>query len=506
MLRLLVSILLFLGTGSCVYSASGAVAQQDLDINSFLKSIEYNPTDTVIARVNRLILSAPDKATQAQYAQKAFAYFYNPNIMGQEAVAIAIAQEWFLSKKLEWPSKDGYFMLSTYVNFNKHSLVGMRAPELVMQDIKGDSVSLYSSLAQDFGILFFYTDECPTCKSETEKLISFLDEYSGGPIDVFAVYTKTDSTKWHNFVKENFNTYNPFVNWVNVWDKEYTSNFVQFYNVIKTPQIYLLGADKTILGRGLNIDALKQLLDAKNKQKDDLVKFIDNFFSPLKDDTLTVYKGIDLFYNQCKDNNALFRELFKELYMYLSYSPENNLSYSAVYLAKEYIVNKADRWEGTNMVESAEKAIKVFNMNPLGKNAQDLSLERIDGSSVHLYDIENEYKVLFFYKPNCAVCTEMVVPHLKELYREYKGVMDIEFIGVNTSTNKQEWLNYILESGAEWENLWSAGGDNRELFSKYFLEEVPAIYLLKDNVVVAKNINDFDLAEILKSIVTLDNN
>ncbi|MBO5763950.1 MAG: thioredoxin family protein, partial [Bacteroidales bacterium] len=339
---------------------------QEFDVNAYLKSIEYNPTDTVIARVNALIMSAPNKEVQAQYAQKAFAYFYKPNIMGQEAVSVAVAQEWFLSKKLEWPSKDGYFMLQTFVNFNKHSLVGMKAPKLVMQDTQGDSVNIYS-LQQDYTILFFYTDDCPNCKSESQKLVAFLNEYKAAPIDVYAVYTQSDSTRWHNYIKENFNTYNPFVNWVNVWDKDYTSNFVALYNVIKTPQMYLLDNGKTILGRGLNVDALAELLNVKNRQKDDLVKFIDKFFSPLKSDSSTVRTGIDLFYNNCKDKDALFRELFRELYLYLSYSPDYNLSGGAVYLAEKYIIGMPEKWEGTNMVESAEKAVKVYYMNPIGE-------------------------------------------------------------------------------------------------------------------------------------------
>jgi hypothetical protein len=41
--------------------------------------------------------------------------------------------------------------------------------------------------------------------------------------------------------------------------------------------------------------------------------------------------------------------------------------------------------------------------------------------------------------------------------------------------------------------------------AKYYLEEVPAIYLLKNNVVVAKNINDIDLEEILILITQPEN-
>jgi thiol-disulfide isomerase/thioredoxin len=99
----------------------------------------------------------------------------------------------------------------------------------------------------------------------------------------------------------------------------------------------------------------------------------------------------------------------------------------------------------------------------------------------------------------------MAAPHLKELYKKYRPLLDIEFVAINTSTNKENWINYVLEQDVDWVNVCGENMDNKELFAKYYLEEVPAIYLLKNNVVVAKNINDIDLEEILILITQPEN-
>ena len=44
------------------------------------------------------------------------------------------------------------------------------------------------------------------------------------------------------------------------------------------------------------------------------------------------------------------------------------------------------------------------------------------------------------------------------------------------------------------------GGDSGEIYNKYYIDNIPQIYLLINGTVAAKGINDIDLKEILKSI------
>ncbi|MEG0517889.1 MAG: redoxin domain-containing protein [Bacteroidales bacterium] len=509
-------------------------------VKQYLQAIELNPNDTLIRLTDNLIkgnwvtnkgdegrdgdmnkregegegegegngnanketgIAKISAQLQALIACTAFDYFYKSAIMGQEGIAVHIAQEWFLNGKLEWPNKEGLFMLQMFVNTNKHSLIGMQAPNLKLVDTLGKIISL-NSLEGDYTILYFYTDDCHTCKVETPKLVDFVNEYKGGILTIYAVYTQANIENWKTYINKEFVLYNPFVNWVNVYDPLFESGFHMLYNVLSTPQMFLLDKDKKIIGRNLKTDSLMELLQAKNKEADDLHKFFTDFFTKTGAlDTTSIHTGIDAFYSKSAQKPELFREIFRELFNFLRLSSDYRLQEGAAYLGQKYILDKKELWSNGSFVEQVKRAIAVFNMNPLGGKAANLSLESINGSSIELYDIRNEYKVLYFYKINCGICG-LVSKELQKLYDTYKNSKDIniEFIAINTGTDYKEWVKHVAQNGFTWQETWG-GEDADEIYENYYLENVPGIYLLKDNIVIAKDVNDLDLKELLETIV-----
>lgn len=482
--------------------------QKNSVLTEYLTSLETQPNDTILYYINDLIeRSNPNNDTtksiknvQSQIAYNAYNHFYNSPIMGKEEVAIKIAQEWFLNKKLEWPNSEGLFMVNMFVEMNKNSLIGMHAPELNLTDTLGKQSSLLS-LPSINTIIYFFTHDCVTCKIETPKLVNYVNEYTDGPLNVYAVYTHDNREKWIEYTEKNFSSqlYNPFVNWVNVYDPKFESGFHMLYNVISTPQMYLLDRDKRIIGRNLNTTALGELLTAQNAKSEQMRGFFAQLFGQTTDST-SVKGNIDVLYEKSKADNQLFRELFYELFDFLRYSDNYILQDGAEYLAKEYIIKKSSIWESKNFINDVTKWLEIYNMNPLGGDAADLHLEEIGGSSINLYDIKNEYKVLYFYKIDCGVCSH-VSKQMDSLYKEYKPQLkdNIEFVAINTGREYTPWVKYIAQHNYSWLNVW--GGDYADkIYDKYYLESVPSIYLLKNNMVIAKDITDLDLAEVLQII------
>lgn len=473
-------------------------------ILQYLKAIELNPNDTLIQRTDSLIVTAGKKGgreLQQRIAETIFEYFRPGSIMGQEAVAAHTAQKWLLNGMFPI-DPDKLFLIKTFVGLNKHSLVGMPAPELSMIDTSGNPFKL-SSLQGEYTILYFYTDDCVTCRIETPRLLDYLNTYQDGALNVYAVYAQPDAERWKAYIGKEFKLYNPFVNWTDVYDPEFESGFHLLYNVIATPQMFLLDKDGTILGRNLKTKQLKELLTAKNRTRDDLHTFFNNFFTKLGElDTTTVQMGIDAFYTRSIQHPDLFRELFGELYNFLRLSPNYLLQNGAIYLAEKYMLEKPELWNNPVLMERVRKALRVFKMNPLGAQAADVTLEQVNGSPIDLSNIQSEYKVLYFYKPDCGTCS-LVTPELGKLYKQYQNnkEMNIEFVAVNTGKERSAWLKYIAENNFGWLDTW-AGEDNDELFEKYYLAGVPVIYLLRNNTVIAKDITDLDLKEILQKINT----
>ena len=466
-------------------------------VEQYLSLIQYSHTDTILAKVNSLINAGDDEQTKSFMAYTAYNFFYNSPLMGQEGIAVKIAQEWFLNDKLPWPNQEGKFMLKAFVEFNKHSLIGMEAPELELQDSSGRKISL-NSLQAEYTILYFYTDQCSTCKEQTPQLVDFVNNYSDGVLAVYAVYADSKESAWKEYIKENLYIYNPFTYWTDVFDPDFSSGFHMLYNVMKTPQMFLIDKEKRIIGRGLDVEALKELLARKNQERDEMYSLFEAIFAPVKGNMAEIAQTIDLFAQRTIADRETFRDIMSSMFLWLNMDEDHTLVEGAAYLAEKYIINLPDRWTRTYL-QQIQETLKAFNKNRIGQKAADLHLERQDMSPIDISDITTEYKVLYFYRPNCGMCSQ-VTPKMAEIYNEFKDKLDIQFLAINLGGGYKEWIEYTQTIGAGWENLRGPGGDSGEIYSKYHIDNIPQIYLLINGTVVAKGINDIDLKEILNSI------
>ncbi len=463
----------------------------------YLELLQNERYNDIGKEVNSLIGSIQEKDLQSRIAHTAYGFFYNSKIMGHEGIAVEIAQEWFLNDKLVWPNEEGKFMLRTFVEFNKNSLLGMEAPELNLTDTSGNAVSLHS-IDSEYTIVYFYTDECRSCMHETPKLVDFVNEYDKGVISVYAVYSDGNRDKWIKYIDDNLYIYNPFATWVNVYDPDYSSGFQMLYNVIKTPQMFLLDKEMKIIGRGLSVDALKKLLEKEITDRDNGRALIEGLFVPLAGDTATIRGAINALYEKNKDDIAGCKAFLWEAYATFGRSGIYSLQEDAVWLAEKYILGKPELWSN-RIREKVSEETRRFNMNRLGEKAAEITREMADGSSIGLSDVTTKYKVLYFYRPNCGMCSA-VTPKMAQLYNRFKGKLDIEFIAINLGGSFGEWIGYIQKTGAEWIDARGTDGDSSPIYKKYWLQNIPAIYLLENGIVVAKDINDIDLEEILNTI------
>ncbi len=189
-----------------------------------------------------------------------FNFYKESEVMGEEEKACKLYEAFFKSKEFKAPD-EAMFQMRTFYLLNKSSLLGMQAPELLMQDTLGAAQSLLEIAKQGrYTILYFYTDDCLTCKIETPKLVNFVNDYTASPINVYAVYTQDNRERWINYIDEKLQTANPLVRWINVWDPKIDTGFHMLYNVVSTPQMFLIDKNGRIIGRRLNAKALEELI------------------------------------------------------------------------------------------------------------------------------------------------------------------------------------------------------------------------------------------------------
>lgn len=501
---IILSVILLTGTISLFAQINSSAKDTNLlKVNGYINMIiDQTPPipDSLIKISEFLIGVSKDSVMKTYVARFLFDKFFNSPVMGMETPAIYLAKNYFLNRKLGGLHSADLESLRLFVEFNKNSLIGMDAPELKMENNRGDSVSL-RSLKSQYTLLYFYDDECSVCKSEAPKIKAVLRENSDLNISVYAVYVQSSKENWQADIKK---SYPPDSlaghNWNFLWDSEMQSDYQRLYGVLSTPKLFLIDSDKKIVGRNLNAAALSDLLRALNinvnEQKARLVLFFTNYFKNFNPtDTLSFKIALDALYERSKEDKDMFRSIFSELYLFLKYSKDNNLKNGAITLAQNYIIAKPELWN-EEYVEKMRKSVSQALKNPFGSIAPTLVLRNLKGKKIDTGKIVADSLILMFFDIECPICNSER-QELQKKYSDYKA-KGIEVVAIYTGSNIAGLKKYVTDNKIEWISLWDKTGKSG-IYNKYDLSGVPAVYLLnKQKQILAKDLNMKQLDSYIK--------
>ena len=467
-------------------------------VTAYLQTLLNEPVDTINLRVDRFIESVGQQQPelQSKTAGLAFDYFTSSPVMGHEAVAVHIADNWFLNGRLKLENEELYPILYTFAEFNRSSLIGMPAQPLVMEDPDGQLTDIRSVEAAH-KILFFYDTECATCRKEAPLLAALLQDYQGDPITFFAIYTQSDREAWEKYIAETFGGLaNPAVRVIHLWDPEAATGYHKKYAVLSTPMLFLLDSQNIIRGRGLDSEALAQMLSLDKALVLQYKKLFDNLFSAFEPLTIEHVEGIvDAFGQRTEGQPALRSEVFLQLFNYLRRSDSFPKQQGALYLAEKYIVGEPDGWS-QEFVDRIVLDLSKARLNPAGEKATMLQLQNKRGKHVPLYDNKHFGTLIFFHLIDCQQC-QKEFEALKKLRSDLYD-MDIQVVLVYVGQEKENWRKFVRKL---WPTRWKLLNDfenTSEMRTLYDLEYVPHLYLLDENgVIIAKDISVSELKELL---------
>ena len=203
------------------------------------------------AECDYLIESCQDSLVRQYVAIKIYDHYLRSQIMGDDAVAVHIADKWFLSGAVAMKSEEDLMNAKVFAEFNRSSLIGADAPSLTLFTPEGASVKVPS--AEGYSVLYFFDAGCPTCKMETARLKRLVEE-AEYPLNVYAIYTGQDADAWLSW-REGFEGV------THLWDPSMSSDWQRKYGILKTPGMFLISPQGKILGRGLDTPALRILLN-----------------------------------------------------------------------------------------------------------------------------------------------------------------------------------------------------------------------------------------------------
>lgn len=221
----------------------------------FDESVPQIP-DTVAAEVFRLVeMCRPDEEMFRYFVSTMYNKYNQSNIMGMDAALVKIADRYYLSGEASWADKKFIDELRENIDGIRHTLIGLKAPDMRMPSVSGEWYRL-SEVRAPYTILVFWEPSCGHCQKEVPHIkTALLDKYADRGLKVFAVYCQVDEKPWKEFIEEH-----QLEEFINVYDPYGRSGFRRFYNIKSTPTIFVLDKDKTIVAKKLGVDQIDGFL------------------------------------------------------------------------------------------------------------------------------------------------------------------------------------------------------------------------------------------------------
>ena len=403
----------------------------DEKLSEYVAAIETAGTDVQKEECDFLISSTTDSLVRQHVALRLYDYYMNSKIMGAEAVAIHIFDTWFLPGKVSMENDIDMLNARVYADFNRQSLIGERAPELTMETLDGEIVTLFKpgekvKRGDRHIVLFFYDTGCAKCKVES-ILLSHLLVDEDYPIDFYAIYTGDDREAWEAYVSERFDIPTSRTKITHLWDPTLDSDFQRKYGILQTPRMYLVRPDKVIKGRGLDTYALAVMLNEVFSHPD--LDYGDPRNDEFFDQMMVTYSGgkeptefgvqhaiMALADTQlAAGDTTMCRQMVGDLLYYLAPKSGRAMKEGTHFLINRYINGRDDIWK------SADDSLKVIGFAEIQNDLLSKALPgtviadvkvpgelitpvKTKNKTVNLRKLKGDTNVIIFHTEGCKVC------------------------------------------------------------------------------------------------------
>ena len=192
-------------------------------------------------------------------ALSVFDHYRYSRVMGEEAVAVHLYDEWIATGKVQPRSEFELFEAERFSLEHRSTLIGMRAPKLTLRTPCGGRRTI--PVDDRACVLMFYSPECSKCRLEAIALPSVLDKVEF-PMNFYAIDVDADKRAFKAF-RKSLKTKNKKVKMIHLWDPESETTLLLDYGVFSTPKIFVVWEGE-ILGRRLEMDSLQEIIQYIN--------------------------------------------------------------------------------------------------------------------------------------------------------------------------------------------------------------------------------------------------
>ncbi len=392
-------------------------------IEEYFSALAGENLEVQKAEADFMIELSSDSLIRQFTAAKIYEHYVGSPVMGAENVAVHIYDKWFSDGQLKMNSDMDLLNARVHADFNRQSLIGEKAPSLEMESMDGSFVRLFSGDDKDgkYRVLYFSDTGCAKCKLESILLRNMLmtEDF---PIEFYAVYAGDNREAWESYVKERFSPDLVGDKVVNLWDPALDSDFQRKYGVIQTPRMFLVDPQGTIIGRGLDTEALSVMLhmifdevklEYGGKESAEL-------FDGIFEGTVTVedVRRISDYIEEStlgQGNEVMFRQLTGDLLYWLANRSGEAFKEGAEYLIDDKILSRPEIWktgdDSLKVIGMAEFMEGLLDKSRPGTVIADLEVpaERIRTAKskvggFRLVRLPGRRNIIIFYTEGCKNC------------------------------------------------------------------------------------------------------
>ena len=253
-------------------------------IEKYFKSIAYPNPDSIIKDVDIVLEKA--KANDELYKYTTYyllSYYEKSKIMGMDAVFAHIGLNYYTHELAFWSDSTQIEKIQDKSRKLSPLLIGKPAINLSLLDTSGNKWEQLYNVKAKYTVLVFWDPDCGHCIKELPKLSKAVDSLKQTfDIKVFSV-SSNHSEEWKKFIRNNkidfinvavpmeaYSDQNKATQFIIDGHTDLKSlNYNKTYDIFSTPQIYLLDSKKIIVGKKLDAELLKKVVqkeEAKSKK------------------------------------------------------------------------------------------------------------------------------------------------------------------------------------------------------------------------------------------------
>ena len=432
LLKILLVTLLVMAAGDAYAFCHSEQSEESLDsvvrvaldrkLAEYFSAIEREGVQVQKGECDFLIESCADSLMRQHVALAAYEHYRDSKVMGSEAVAIYIFDSWIDSGKVKM--RDGMELMAAkiFAEFNRESMIGNKAPEMLLYDMDNNPVSVFEKPSGRYSVLYFYDTSCATCKVQTILLRHLFGE-EDFPVDFIAVYAADDMDSWRKYAGEQLDFGSKRTRVRHMWDPEMDSDFQRLYGVLQTPRMFLISPDGTIIGRGLDAQALAQMLHALFDELemdyggDEAMDLYDGLFGgeEASEEEVTAIADYIQASTLEKGDTLMFKQMTGDLMYYLTLQRGEGFREGLDALINDRVLSRPDIWKTSDdslkIVGMAEMFRDLLSKSAPGKRVADLKVPGVllakgkESAGVYsLRKLRGDSNYVMFVTEGCHVC------------------------------------------------------------------------------------------------------